>query len=619
MRCIRTVKALRAREGSTCAGARALHRRRSRRAVRAPRRRARSRSPAPARRGRGLSRPRRPARGAARGGADAVWPGWGFVAEDRRVRRARRRARASASSARRPTAMRALGDKIGAKRVAEQAGVPVLPWSGGERRRRRGGARARGARSATRSCSKATRGRRRPRHPRRRARRQTSPRRSARRSAEARAAFGDDRAVPRAAAARRPPHRGADRRRRARQRAARSAAATARCSAATRRCIEEAPPPGLDPRAAARRSMDAARAARAARRLRRRRHGRVPGQRRQRFRFLEMNPRLQVEHGITEELTGTRPRRAPDPHRARRGARRAAAARARLRDRGARVRRGSRGRLPAGARAGSRASIPRSARGVRDRHAASRPAATCRRDFDSLIAKVIATGDTREEARARLAAALADFELVIEGGATNKGYLLELLDDASDFRARRRRHRAGSTASPRCAPGATAYAVARAGAPPRSSPTSARRDQRAPQLLRRPERTLAPSSRAAPRRASASISRTAASRIACTSTRSAPGATACTSTGRVVRRDAARARARTAARLADRRAARCACSTTSTRPGPARRGRGPPVPLLTGRPRARCARARPRWWSRSHVQPGDRVEAGAAARPASKR
>jgi biotin carboxylase len=28
--------------------------------------------------------------------------------------------------------MRSLGDKIGAKRVAEQAGVPVLPWSGGE-------------------------------------------------------------------------------------------------------------------------------------------------------------------------------------------------------------------------------------------------------------------------------------------------------------------------------------------------------------------------------------------------------------------------------------------------------------------------------------------------------
>src|SRR6185503_3655395 len=44
--------------------------------------------------------------------------------------------------------------------------------------------------------------------------------------------------------------------------------------------------------------------------------------------------------------------------------------------------------------------------------------------FDSLIAKVIATGSTREEARARLAAALTDFDLVVAGGATNKGHLI---------------------------------------------------------------------------------------------------------------------------------------------------------------------------------------------------
>ena len=49
-------------------------------------------------------------------------------------------------------------------------------------------------------------------------------------------------------------------------------------------------------------------------------------------------------------------------------------------------------------------------------------------DFDSLLAKVIATGATREEARARLTCALRDFELVVQGGSTNKGYLLELLD-----------------------------------------------------------------------------------------------------------------------------------------------------------------------------------------------
>ncbi len=53
--------------------------------------------------------------------------------------------------------------------------------------------------------------------------------------------------------------------------------------------------------------------------------------------------------------------------------------------------------------------------------------------FDSLIAKVIATGADRDEARARLASALDDFDLVVEGGATNKGWLAEILDDP-DYR-----------------------------------------------------------------------------------------------------------------------------------------------------------------------------------------
>ena len=53
--------------------------------------------------------------------------------------------------------------------------------------------------------------------------------------------------------------------------------------------------------------------------------------------------------------------------------------------------------------------------------------------FDSLIAKVIATGDTREEARSRLFCALTDFDLVIAGGATNKGFLLDVLT-SDDYR-----------------------------------------------------------------------------------------------------------------------------------------------------------------------------------------
>jgi acetyl/propionyl-CoA carboxylase alpha subunit/acetyl-CoA carboxylase carboxyltransferase component len=49
-------------------------------------------------------------------------------------------------------------------------------------------------------------------------------------------------------------------------------------------------------------------------------------------------------------------------------------------------------------------------------------------DFDSMIAKIIGYGSTRDEALARLRRALADTTVVIEGGATNKSFLLDLLD-----------------------------------------------------------------------------------------------------------------------------------------------------------------------------------------------
>jgi len=49
-------------------------------------------------------------------------------------------------------------------------------------------------------------------------------------------------------------------------------------------------------------------------------------------------------------------------------------------------------------------------------------------DFDSMIAKVIAYGRNRVEALARLRRALADTTVLIEGGTTNKSFLLELLD-----------------------------------------------------------------------------------------------------------------------------------------------------------------------------------------------
>jgi len=52
-------------------------------------------------------------------------------------------------------------------------------------------------------------------------------------------------------------------------------------------------------------------------------------------------------------------------------------------------------------------------------------------EFDSMIAKVIAQGRTREEAMARLHRALLESEVVIRGGASNKGFLLGLIDNAA--------------------------------------------------------------------------------------------------------------------------------------------------------------------------------------------
>ena len=48
--------------------------------------------------------------------------------------------------------------------------------------------------------------------------------------------------------------------------------------------------------------------------------------------------------------------------------------------------------------------------------------------FDSMIAKLIAWGRDRDEALARLRRALAETTIVVEGGTTNVGFLLDLLD-----------------------------------------------------------------------------------------------------------------------------------------------------------------------------------------------
>ena len=49
-------------------------------------------------------------------------------------------------------------------------------------------------------------------------------------------------------------------------------------------------------------------------------------------------------------------------------------------------------------------------------------------DFDSMIAKIIAYGADRAEALGRLRRAMAETTVIIEGGATNKSFVLDLLD-----------------------------------------------------------------------------------------------------------------------------------------------------------------------------------------------
>ncbi|MEZ5092875.1 carboxyl transferase domain-containing protein [Nocardioides sp.] len=143
------------------------------------------------------------------------------------------------------------------------------------------------------------------------------------------------------------------------------------------------------------------------------------------FAFLEVNTRLQVEHPITEvttdtdlvrlqihvasggRLTGDRP--VEDGH----------AIEARLnaedpdRDFAPSPGRIARLELPAGP--GIRVDT-----GVAEGD--SIPA-----DFDSMIAKIIAVGRDRVEALARLRRAMAETTVVIEGGATNKSFILDLL------------------------------------------------------------------------------------------------------------------------------------------------------------------------------------------------
>jgi acetyl/propionyl-CoA carboxylase alpha subunit/acetyl-CoA carboxylase carboxyltransferase component len=63
-------------------------------------------------------------------GADAAWVGWGFVAEDPAFAELCEKLDVTFIGPD-PGAMRKLGDKIGAKLIAEEVGVPLAPWSRG--------------------------------------------------------------------------------------------------------------------------------------------------------------------------------------------------------------------------------------------------------------------------------------------------------------------------------------------------------------------------------------------------------------------------------------------------------------------------------------------------------
>ncbi|MEW1734611.1 carboxyl transferase domain-containing protein [Nocardia beijingensis] len=144
------------------------------------------------------------------------------------------------------------------------------------------------------------------------------------------------------------------------------------------------------------------------------------------FAFLEVNTRLQVEHPITELTTGFDLVRAQlavasgerldgEPP-----AERGHAIEARLnaedpdRDFAPAPGRIARLDLPAGP-------------GVRVDTGVSE-GDTIPADFDSMIAKIIAYGRDRSEALGRLRRAVAQTRVIIEGGATNKSFVLELLD-----------------------------------------------------------------------------------------------------------------------------------------------------------------------------------------------
>ncbi|GAA1645354.1 carboxyl transferase domain-containing protein [Actinoplanes couchii] len=354
-------------------------------------------------------------------GADAAWVGWGFVAEDPAFAELCDRLGVTfvGPSA---EAMRRLGDKIGAKLIAEEVGVPVAPWSRGEVATLEDALRA-GETVGYPLMLKATAG-----GGGRGIRKVASAEELAdayeRTSQEALRAFGSgvvflERLVTGA-------------RHVEVQVIADGVTAWALgvrdCSVQRRnqKVIEESASPVLSPEQTMQLKESAERLAtavgyRGACTVEFLYH---PGDKL--FAFLEVNTRLQVEHPITEMTTGTDLVRL-QLHVASGGtldgarpAESGHAVEARLnaedpdRDFAPSPGRIARLVLPAGP-------------GIRVDTGVSE-GDTIPADFDSMIAKIIAYGRDRDQALARLRRALTETTVIIDGGTTNKSFALDLLD-----------------------------------------------------------------------------------------------------------------------------------------------------------------------------------------------
>ncbi|ADJ45943.1 acetyl/propionyl-CoA carboxylase, biotin carboxylase subunit fused with biotin carboxyl carrier subunit and carboxyltransferase subunit [Amycolatopsis mediterranei S699] len=353
--------------------------------------------------------------------ADAAWVGWGFVAEDPAFAQLCEKVGVTfvGPSA---DAMRKLGDKIGAKLIAEEVGVPVAPWSRGEVATLEDALKA-GERIGYPLMLKATAGGG-GRGIRMVASGEDLAEAYERTSQEALRAFGSgvvflERLVTGA---------------RHVEVQVISDGTTAwalgvrDCSVQRRnqKIIEESASPVLAPPQTAELKTSAERLAvavgyRGACTVEFLYH---PGEKL--FAFLEVNTRLQVEHPITEITTGTDLVKL-QLHVAGGGklegeqpAESGHAVEARLnaedpdRDFAPSPGRIARLALPAGP-------------GIRVDTGVSE-GDTIPADFDSMIAKIIAYGRDRDEALGRLRRAMAETTVIIEGGATNKSFVLDLLD-----------------------------------------------------------------------------------------------------------------------------------------------------------------------------------------------